>query len=370
MPKLPETFRLPGAIDIHVHLREPSDNKSETIESGTLAARFGGWAAVVDMPNNPGNPTWTWDALFEKQTLIRHTANVPTATWAGSQPNSNNIGQLEFMLPFCVGTKFYAAQTTGNHIDYEAGDFEEIADELMELDINKPIALHAGKDNLEDFIGVVAQDRGMKLHVCHVNDPEDVEIISEAKHDDLKVTCGVCPHHLLMNDEDVKRLNSYAMMQPPLARKHDREKLVHQFNNGEIDIIETDHAPHSIEAKEAANHGHVECFGVPSLEFALPLLLRECHEGRMDFDRFVEGISRKPAGIIGVEVTSNSYTKWRREEFEITREDVVSACNWTPYVGQRALGRLMLSVVRGWPLVLDGKLKAVLPRLLTPGKAI
>lgn len=370
MSRLPETFRLPGAIDIHVHLREPSDNKSETIESGTLAARLGGWAAVVDMPNNPGNPIWTLNALCEKQTLIRRTANVPTATWAGSQPNSNNIGQLEFMLPFCVGTKFYAAQTTGNHVDYGAAEFEEIADELMELDINKPIALHAGKENLEDFIGSMAQDRGMKLHVCHVNDPEDVEIINEAKRDNLRVTCGVCPHHLLMNDEDVRRLNSYAMMQPPLARERDREKLMYQFNNGEIDIIETDHAPHSSEAKEAANHGGDDCFGVPGLEFAIPLLLRECHEGRMDFDRFVEAISRKPADIIDVEVTSNAYSKWRREEFEITQEDVVSACGWTPYEGKRALGRLMLSVVRGWPLVLDGKPKAVLPRSLTPGEAI
>lgn len=117
------TFQLPGAIDLHTHLREPSENTAETIESGTRAALYGGFVAVMDMPNNPGMPVHNLSALMRKHEIAEQTAYIPTGFYAGAQPESYEPGRLTQMAPHAVGLKLYGDPTTGNANTYEAGEF-------------------------------------------------------------------------------------------------------------------------------------------------------------------------------------------------------------------------------------------------------
>jgi dihydroorotase len=112
--KKADSITIPGAVDLHVHLREPSTIEAENIKSGTRAGLLGGQVLICDMPNNPGSPTWTMDRLMDKQKRIERSAYIPVATYAGSQPESNNLDELAAMATKSIGLKLYGAPTTGN----------------------------------------------------------------------------------------------------------------------------------------------------------------------------------------------------------------------------------------------------------------
>lgn len=342
-----ETITLPALVDIHVHLREPSENKAETIESGTKAALVGGYALVADMPNNPGKPTWSEERIDEKHAIARESAYLPVAFYAGSQPESDNIGELEKMAPKAMGLKLYGAPTTGNSNDYEAKDFVEIVNEWHRVAPEKPILLHAGKDNLTDMIGLVAGDLGHHLHVCHINDPEDVySALAEGRHKARPVTIGVTPHHLIKTSHDVHSEGEFARMQPPLAKQHDSEQLMHLLAGEQIDIVESDFAPHSKEAKWEAEHGTGSCYGVGGIEHIVPLLLHQVKKERLSMDRLVDVLSTKPAHLLDVKIIGG--TTWTMEDYRIESEDdMVSGAGWTPYLGKLVTGKLVSSSVQG-----------------------
>ena len=254
---------------------------------------------------------------------------------------------------------------------------------------DKPVALHSGQANLEDFIGHIAQDRGLKLHICHVNNPADVQLIQKAKKQGLDVTSGVCPHHLELNEDDIQRLKWYARMQPPLVRAVDTEQLMSQFITGEIDILETDHAPHSLRAKVAAaraekafdaaknrNDSSEEevaklekeavreaCYGVPGLEFGLKFALRDVTLGKLSLRRFIEATSTIPAAIIGSKVSPKTLVTWQMVEFEINKDDILSKCGWSPYLGKIVVGKVLASRIKGWPLIENGQHTASYPKV-------
>ncbi len=371
MSKLPETIALPGPIDLHVHLREPGTNHSETIESGTRAALLGGFVLICVMPNNPGMPTWTYRRLMGKEQRAYRRAYIPTAFYAGSQPESNNESELERMAERAIGLKLYAAKTTGNKNDYEAADFKDVVAEWHRV-TDKPIMLHSGKNNLHDFINLIAKQLGHQLHVCHVNSPHDVNLVTSARNEGLSVTCGVCPHHLLMTSHDLKTRGEFARMQPPLASQIDAEHLLWLLARGEIDIVETDHAPHSKKSKwEAENEGN-ECNGVPGSEFAQALLMYQAKKNKVGLERLVEAMSTKPADIIGVRMTNHTTATWSMEEFRIEDEgmQVASGANWTPYLGMLALGKLTEVRILGQVLVRNGEIVNKEPRIINQNHII
>ncbi len=380
MLKSPETVVLPAAVDLHVHLREPGSNKAETIASGTRAALLGGFALVCDMPNNPGRPTWTAEALAEKQNLIRHKSHLPVATYAGAQPDSDNIGELAAISADSIGLKLYGAPTTGNIKNYDPEDFREIVQEWHGAAPDKPIMLHSGEDNLEGFIGLIPREFGHHLHVCHINSAADARLVGRAKAEGLPVSCGVCPHHLLKTSHDVAGEGWFARMKPPLARQVDAEALMDLLADGTIDVLETDHAPHSLTSKwraEADNPMGLEeslggesppstCFGVPGIEFALPLLFYQMKRGRIGAERLLEAISSRPADIIGVRLAPRTETAWSMEEYRIDDEEAmaISGSGWTPYLGKLALGKLKSTTILGKKLVHEGKLVGSYPRVV------
>jgi len=349
------TLTLPGFVDVHTHLREPSTNDVETIANGTRAAMIGGFVLICDMPNNPGNPTWSEEKLDEKIAIAARDAHIPTDFYAGAQPESDNIGELAGMARKAVGLKLYGAPTTGNERDYEAKDFEEIVQEWHRVAPDKPILLHAGRDNLSDMITLVADINDHPLHICHVNDPYEVRQVQAAKQNELDVTCGVCPHHLFKTSHDVKSQGWFARMQPPLARQIESEELWYMLANGQIDIIETDYAPHSVNAKMDAEHEnpsgihdphHRTCFGVPGIEHVGPMLLRQAQLGTIAMDRLIEALVDNPLRMLRMDGPSSEVT-WSMEHFVISQDDVASGAGWTPYLGAVGVGRVIKSVING-----------------------
>jgi dihydroorotase len=342
-----ETITIPGAVDLHVHLREPGDNKSETIASGTKAAHAGGYVLVCDMPNNPGRPTWTHQRVKEKKEIIDKTAQIQVMIYAGAQPESDNLTELPKMAQQCVGLKLYGAPTTGNENDYKAEQFEEIIKIWHESAPRKPIMLHAGADNLEPFIELIANKYKHPLHICHVHSVSDVKLVQKAKTKKLAVTCGVCPHHLFMTSHDERTRGWFARMKPPLTMQTEVEQLFDYLVEGQIDVLETDHAPHSEETKwqiendnpHGIHEGHKTCYGVPGIEFALPLLFYQMKCGRISLDRIIEITSAKPIEIIGVKLPSKKVS-WKMTEYRISGADVVSGSGWTPYEGMIAVGKV------------------------------
>ena len=349
-------FQTPGAIDLHVHLREPGANTAETIESGTRAALLGGFVLVADMPNNPGTPVHTPDALTAKHEISERDAWIPTTFYAGSQPESYVSGRLTAMAPHAAGVKFYATETTGNANEYEAKDFAPAIDEWHDT-TQKPFMLHAGEHNLEDFIGYIAQDRGHALHVCHVNSVSDVQTVQAAKRKGLPVTSGVTPHHILKTSHDVHTQGVFAEMKPPLVRQDEAEQLMALLARGEIDVVETDFAPHALGDKYEAEHTGGKCFGVPGIEHVLPLLFYQVSRGRISEQRLFDATFVRPGVILDVKFDTNTEVWWNDDAgaYRIGEDDVEAKCGWTPYMGMLAIGKVDMVRIGGTIVVSDGR---------------
>lgn len=352
-----EVLSLPGLVDVHVHFREPGSNKSETIENGSLAALHAGYAVVADMPNNPDRPTWSNDALEEKQHIAKNKAWIPIGFHAGSQPESENIVELDEMSKKAVGLKIYGSPNVSDHAPHPAEDFREIVSEWHRVAPDKPILFHRGKNDLEQMIELVAEEFSHPLHICHVNSPEEVSTVNLARESgDLPVTCGVCPHHLLKTSYDVHTEGEFAKMLPPLAHQDDAEKLMHLLDKGDIDIIESDYAPHSKEAKWKAEHESGNCYGVGGIEHIVPQMLRQVELSRLSLDRMIDAMSTKPATLLGITLDSKTYTKWSMDEFRIeTESDLVSGPKWSPYLGNLAVGKLIESKIHDMYVYFNGR---------------
>jgi dihydroorotase len=361
------SITVPGAIDLHVHFREPGDNKAEKIRTGSKAALLGGYVLVCDMPNNPGNPTWTLERLEQKKKIIEKTSYIPMGIYAGSQPESDNLEELNLMAEHAIGLKLYGAATTGNHIDYEPQQFDEIVAHWHKAAPDKPIMLHSGNDNLPEFIDLIAKKYRHHLHVCHIFSVKQALHARAAQKSGLKVSSAVCPHHMFKSSYHVKTEGWFARMQPPPLHQDEAEELFRLFSKGEIDILETDHAPHSIDSKWKAEqennlgkHGaeHSTCYGVPGIEFALPLLFYQMSKGEISLQRIIDATSHMPAEIIGVKLAKTTQVTWEMSQYRIGHDypKGISGSGWTPYLNNLAVGKVHRVIIAGKTLVDNGKI--------------
>ncbi len=367
---LMETVTLPGFVDLHVHLREPSTNDSETIGNGSRAALLGGFALICDMPNNPGHPTWTEERLDEKIAIRNRDAYNLVRFHAGAQPEADNVGELAGMAKKAVGLKLYGSPNVSNYQPYKVSDFEDAVAEWHRVAPEKPVLFHLGENDPNEVIDLVARKHQHRLHVCHVNSPKEVEVVRvAADQDQLQVTCGVCPDHLFKTSHDTMSQGWFARRLPPLARQIDAEKLWSYLAAGKIDCIETDYAPHSRNAKWAAEtanpeghgHPHSTCYGVPGIEHVVSLLLRQVKLEHISMSRLLDAMSSKPLRILGAKKPPKTAFVWRMQDFRIESEDaeVESGAEWTPYLGMLGTGVLQHAIINGHTVIKDGKPKRV-----------
>ena len=331
-------MKLPGLIDIHVHLRDPGQTHKEDFFTGTSAALAGGFVTVIDMPNNK-IPIITIDLLKGKIKEAKKKVVCDIGFYAGTL--GNNLEQLSVMEPYVFGLKLYCNETTGNFI-INKKNLKKI---FLSWESDKPIVVHAEENILPDVLKVV-KETGKRIHVCHVSNKAQLRLIINAKEQKLPVTCGVTPHHLFLSEDDVTSLRSFVMMKPSLGLKTDRDFLWKNLKY--VDVIESDHAPHTIEEK---NHppagGHVS-FGVPGLETTLPLLLTAVSEKRLSVERLVQLCFENPKKIFSIKTDINTWIEIdSKEEYSIDNKNIQSKCGWSPFHGWKVKGRLRKVVVRG-----------------------
>ena len=358
-------FIFPGFCDVHVHFREPGFSYKETILSGSRAAARGGYTAVCAMPNLNPVPD-SLEHLEKEEELIRQA------------------GDLAAVLP-------YAALTVGEK-GQEAADLEGLAPRVVAFSddgkgvqsesmmrslmerckkLGKIIAAHCEDESLvrggyihdgvyarahghkgicsESEWGPIARDlklakeTGCAYHVCHISCKESAELIRQAKKDGVDVTCETGPHYLLLDENDLQEDGRFRM-NPPLRGREDREALVEALLDGTIDMIATDHAPHSAEEKSRGLPG--SAFGVVGLECAFPVLYTGLvRKGILTLEQLVDKMAIAPRERFGIPLPEGDRTEWDLEaRYTIDPDEFLSMGKATPFAGTEVYGRCLRTV--------------------------
>ena len=326
-------IKLPGLIDIHVHLRDPGQTYKEDFTTGTTAAIAGGFTTVIDMPNN-ANPITTPQRLDEKIAVATEKTVSQIGFYFGTL--GDNLDEFKKVQNRVWGLKIYLNQTTGGFV-VTVDSMEGI---YRAWSSPKPILLHSEENMISRVIEVIRKT-GQKSHICHVSSRNELEQIIKAKEEGLPLTCGVCPHHLFLTEDDVPRLGAYAMMKPPLKSKKDVEFLWNNIQH--VDVIESDHAPHTKEEKDSDKPP----FGVPGLETTLPLLMQSVEDGRVTVEDIIRLCYDGPRKILNFPETEYEVTVDTDEVYEIKHENMKTKAGWTPFNGINVKGKIKTVTHKG-----------------------
>lgn len=364
---------VPGLVDVHVHLREPGFLHKETIATGTAAAARGGYTTLCPMPNLDPAPD-TPEHLHVETDLIRRDAAVRVVPYASITRGQRGCGEL-------VDFAALAPEVVGFSDDGRGVQSAELMEEAMRqaAAVGKPIVAHCEVDSLlrggyihdggycraHGHKGIcsesewrqverdiaLAEKTGCQYHVCHVSTRESVELVRRAKARGLRVSCETAPHYLLLCDEDLQEEGRFKM-NPPLRSRADREALVAGIVDGTIEVIATDHAPHTAEEKARGLAG--SAMGIVGLECAFPLLYKYLVlPGVITLERLVALMSVNPRRIFGLggglEIGEPAdFTVLDLDaRYEIDPATFRSKGRATPFAGWSVQGRAAMTVVGG-----------------------
>lgn len=345
--------KLPGFIDVHVHLREPGATYKETFSSGTAAALAGGITLVCVMPNT--NPAITERGhLNLVQDLAKTGARCDYALYVGA--SEANYGTVSELASQAAGLKMYLNDTFSS---LKLSDMTIWEKHLSNWPKRAPVVCHAEKQTMGAII-LLAYLLDRPIHICHVARKEEILIIRAAKERGMKVTCEVCPHHLFLSTSDIPSIGiGRSEVRPILCSQEDQDAL---WDNIEyIDVFATDHAPHTIEEKDSVKPPP----GFPGLETILPLLLNAVHSGRLTLDDIKNKFHRNPKRIFNLPDQPNTYVEVDLdEEWEIPKETQHCKARWTPFAGKKIKGRVHRVVLRGEVAFIDGEV------LVPPGYGV
>jgi len=336
--------KFPGFIDVHVHLREPGATQKEDFLTGSRAAVTGGFTFIIDMPNNP-IPTFTIEALDKK---IRLSKKAVCEIGFHFGTNGKNLDQFEaaFAHPRVFGLKIFLNQTTGDFLIDDPTLLEQI---FAAWNSEKPIMVHAERENVKKCISL-AQKYSRRLHICHISQKQEVAMVRKAKKKGLKVTAGVTPHHLFLIDKDVEKLGPFAMMKPPLGTKSDQNALWQGLKDKTIDIIESDHAPHTKEEKLADK----PAFGVPNLETTLGLLFKAVHDKKLKLADIVRLLYKNPQKIFNIPLQKNTYIELDpKKPYTAGENGYQTKCAWSPFDEWELFGNVKSVTINKKPLVVN-----------------
>lgn len=367
----------PGFCDVHVHFREPGFSYKETIATGSRAAARGGYTAVCTMPNLNPVPD-SVEHLEVQRRLIEEIACIHVypygAITIGEQGEA--LSDLEGMAPDVVGFSDDGRGVQSDSLMRQAM--------LRAKALGKPIVAHCEVNSLlrggyihdgdyakahghrgicsESEWGQIARDlqlvkeTGCAYHVCHVSAKESVALIRKAKAEGLDVTCETGPHYLVMDDSDLQEDGRFKM-NPPLRGKEDREALIHGILDGTIDMIATDHAPHS--AEEKSRGLEKSAFGIVGIETAFPILYT-ClvKPGILSLNKLLELLCVNPRRRFGLPLGTD-YSIWDlNTAYAIDPKDFLSKGRATPFAGWQVNGKCIATIC-------DGKLVYAAPETHT-----
>lgn len=336
---------IPAPLDPHVHLRGMDWSHKGTFASETTAALAGGYWAVLDMPNTPP-ATLTVETLARKRAAIAAEAVCDWGLYFGAGRAIDSARYAEVIQQVC-GLKIYCNDTTGDL----AIDDQKLRDaHFRAWPPQRPIAVHAEGETVAEVLALVRAHR-LPTHFCHISTAEEIDLLTAAKADGLPVTIGVTPHHLFLTEDDLPTLGALGLMKPPLKTRADRDRLWAAIGAGIVDVIESDHAPHTLAEKAAAPAP----YGVPGLETTLPLLGLAVREGRLTPAQIVELVAEAPRRIFRIAAPAATYTTLDLgATYLIEARSLRTACGWSPFDGWRVYGRVTSVTVRG-RVVFDGE---------------
>ncbi len=340
-------MRLPGLIDVHVHMREPGGTHKEDWDSGTAAALAGGFTAVLAMPNTRP-PITDATTLAISLDAARAQARCDYGQYLGAGPD--NITSAPALASRVAGLKMYLDQTYG---PLRLDEMTLWMSHFARWPQQSPIVAHAEGRTLAAVILMAAlYDR--PVHLAHVSLREEIVLIRAAKERGLKVTCEVAPHHLFLTDRDIPVLDGgRGEVRPRLATPADQQALWDNLHV--IDCFATDHAPHTVAEKDGANPPP----GFPGLETALPLLLTAVAEGRLTTDDLIARLVINPQRIFGLPAQPDTWVEVDDDAvWELCAAEMHSRCGWTPFEGWRVRGRIQRVVLRGQDVYRDGQVLA------------
>lgn len=342
--KAHRAVRLPGLVDAHVHLRVPGGEHKEDFRSGTAAALAGGFTRVLAMPNTqpPLLDAATWRDI---QAQARQEGLCDVEMYCGATLASlEELAELGWLAP---ALKVYLDPTYGMLKVAGAADLRLIA---LAWPPEKVIAVHAEGESMRQALALAAELR-RPFHFCHVSRKQEIEWITAAKARGLPVTCEVTPHHLFLTQSDAQRLGALGDMRPRLAEQSDQDALWAHIDST-VDIIATDHAPHTLaEKKDPVNPPP----GVPGLESALPLMLTAVADGRLSLERLVALMHTNPRRIFNLPEQPRTWLEVDLDEqYEFPAQALYTKCGWSPFSGMNLRGRVKNVTLRGVEVVRDG----------------
>jgi len=356
----------PGFCDVHVHFREPGFSYKETMKTGTLAAARGGCTAACPMPNLSPVPD-SAESLKVQTDIIERDAVINVYPYASITVGQKGevLSDMDGMAENCI-----AFSDDGRGVQSEA--LMRVAMEKAKS-LRKMIVAHCEVNDLlhggyihdgeyakahghkgicseSEYMQIkrdirLAKETGCAYHVCHISAKESVEAIRKAKAEGVNITCETAPHYLVMDDSDLQEEGRFKM-NPPLRGAADREALVEGIKDGTIDMIATDHAPHSAEEKARGLEG--SAFGIVGLETAFPLLYTKLVKtGVITLQKLVELMAVNPRKRFGIPM-GNDFSVWDlSKEFEVDPEEFLSKGRATPLTGMKLFGRNLLTVKDG-----------------------
>ena len=382
---------LPGLIDAHVHLRDEGKAYKEDFYSGTAAAAAGGITTVLDMPNN--DPvTMSAETLGNRMEIAKKKILVNVGFYSEFPRNMKEIENIvtEGVVAFKL---FMVEQVGGLNID----DDEALLEAFKTVGgLKVPVAVHAedrttlkkaedevkrAKTNdIEAFLKAhsenaevnavkrllnIVKQTGTHVHFCHISTENGLKMITEGKKSGMPVTCETTPHHLFLSVADLRRIGTLALTMPPVREKSQTAALWEGIKNRWIDILASDHAPHTLEEKKAKVIWDVKV-GIPGLETTLPLLLTEVKRGRLSIADMVRLMSEKPAEIFKLkdrgflkEGNSADLTVVDlKRKYKIDASKFHSKAKYSPFDGWIVEGKPVKTFVNGQLIMDEGKIVA------------
>ena len=358
---------LPGFCDVHVHFREPGFSYKETIATGCAAATRGGYTAVLTMPNLSPVPD-SVEHLMEQWTIIERDATIEVYPYA-----SITVGQKgeELSDMTAMAERAIAFSDDGRGVQSEEMMREAM---LRAKSLGKMIVAHCEVNDLlfggyihdgeyakaHSHRGIcsaseyeqiardirLVEEIGVPYHVCHISTKESVALIREAKARGVNITCETGPHYLVMNDGMLEE-NGRFKMNPPIRSEEDRLALLEGILDGTIDMLATDHAPHSEEEKSRGLEK--SAFGVVGLETAFPVMYTKLVKtGILSIGKLLDLMVYQPRERFGLPLPTDSFSVWdTTKEFTVNPDDFLSKGHATPFEGWRLFGENLLTVHNG-----------------------
>jgi len=374
---------LPGCIDSQVHFREPGLTHKEDLATGTAAAALGGITAVFEMPNTKPSTT-TPESITAKVQAAAGRAWVDHAFYLGGcAENAEQLGTWE-RTPGCCGVKIFMGSSTGSLLVEDDATLDRIV-----ANINRRMAVHCEdearlrerkalipanakanwhpvwRDEQTALLATTrliaaAHKHGKRVHALHITTAEEMALLRQ--HKDL-VSVEVLPQHLTLAAPDCyERLGTYAQMNPPIRDARHRDALWAAIRDGTVDVLGSDHAPHTREEKDLGYPSSPS--GMPGVQTLLPLMLDHVHHGRLTIERVVDLLAHGPQRLFGLAgkgriaagyVADFTLVDLKRQH-TITNAEQASRCGWTPFDGMTVTGWPVATIIRGNSVMRDGQL--------------